>query len=111
METLTKTPALDDLARFLRLYHSHYSIHNLAPSATPGYLHALVACPRAGTYWLCGPREHYHTIQIGHWPHGFGKGHGQGAYAWWRAVVAEYAELGIPVHANASPFEKPSPSV
>jgi hypothetical protein len=105
----TDTPALDELARYLRTYLSWYTIDDLAPSRTPGYLQVLVPCPHAGKHWLCGAREHYHSVSVGHWPHGFGRGHGRGAYAWWRALQSEYAARGVGAHQSANCFDKPQP--
>lgn len=77
--------ALDELAEYLRWYHPSYTINDVAPTHTHGYLKCTKPCPGAKSgHWWCAQQEHYHTISLpAH------KGYGRGPYAFWRAVCAE----------------------
>ena len=55
--------ALEILADHLKWHHRNYTTDDVALSKVPGYLECLKPCPEK-KFWLCGPNEYYHTIDI-----------------------------------------------
>ncbi|HZR40523.1 MAG TPA: hypothetical protein VFB12_10430 [Ktedonobacteraceae bacterium] len=82
--------ALEDFALWLRWHHCKYTIEDVRPSVTPDNLKMTKACsctyPPFDGSTVGVPKgsahPHYHTLFIG----GYRKGYGRGYYAWWRAV-------------------------
>lgn len=83
--------ALADLAFLLRTRYSQYTIADVEPTDTKGYLRFTKACtctyPPFNGYVIGYPsgriEPHYHTLSL----IGYRKGYGRGMYAFWRAVV------------------------
>lgn len=80
--------ALEELARHLQFTHRNYTIRDVEPTQSKGYLRFTKPCPRNDIY--CGGRsEHYHTLDISGRPSFVYGKYGRGMYAFWRAVCAE----------------------
>lgn len=80
--------ALEELAEHLRWLHRNYTIHDVKPAQSKGYLQFTKPCQRHDIY--CGGRpEHYHTLDISGRPQFVNGKYGRGMYAFWRAVCAE----------------------
>lgn len=83
---------LDDLAFELQWKHPNYTVNDVKPIKTPGYLECTKPChcnypPFDGHTigFKSGTAEgHYHSIYIG----GYRRGYGRGMYAFWKAVCA-----------------------
>lgn len=83
--------ALEHLANWLSTYHRKYTIDDVKPTDSRGYLECTKLCnctyPPFDGYTIGVQRgPHYHSLYIGDLHY---KGFGRGSYAFWRAVCAE----------------------
>ncbi len=88
-----KKTALADLADWLLVYHSRYTLDDIKVSQVKGFLETTKPCtctyPPYDGYTIGFPsgeqEPHYHTLDVS----GSRRGYGHGIYGWWRAIKLE----------------------